>query len=66
MKLDNIPIALMEHPYWCAWSKWDGRKMPINPNTRKLAKANDPGTFADFDCARHCYKSRSYYEGVGV
>lgn len=62
MKLNNIPIELKEHNYWCVWKD---KKIPYNPKTNALAKSNVPDTFADFKTACKALNSGNY-TGLGI
>jgi len=62
---------LKAQPIWVNWryeerKDKDGEikktKPPINPHTGKLAKSNDPKTWADFNSAQ---RAAANYEGVG-
>jgi len=68
MFLDRIPTTLQKHAYWCVWKKFDdGRKMPLNPRTKKGAKPNDETTFTSYNYAKATYElSQGYYSGLGV
>ena len=69
MKLEQVPADLVEHKQWVAWTgekKSNGKmtKIPINPNTGKPAKANDPDTWGSFEEALSC-REREGLQGVG-
>jgi hypothetical protein len=64
----GIPAYLRERPQWVCWSyqeregKWT--KVPIDPNSGRKAKSNDPRTWTDFDTALAAYKGRKL-DGIG-
>lgn len=61
---------LTAHPQWVCWrqvpnpDKPKPDKLPYNPNTDMLAKANDPATWTTFDVAMAAYK-QGRYDGIG-
>lgn len=62
MKLNNIPVELKEHNYWCVWKD---KKIPYNPKTNACVRSNDPDTFADFGTACKALNSGNY-TGLGI
>ena len=66
---ENIPEELMALPQWVTWSGSVGgngklSKIPINPNTGKLAKVNDSDTWGSFDEALSFYQDQGL-QGIG-
>ncbi|MGF6807424.1 hypothetical protein OKW30_002550 [Paraburkholderia sp. Clong3] len=57
VKFGHIPAALKAEPRWCVWKyslneqrrKWG--KTPVDANTLRFAKSNDPATWSDYDTA---------------
>lgn len=47
----GIPDELKQHPSWCVWRGYNGRKIPRCVNDRHNAKLCDPSTLATFDQA---------------
>ena len=64
----NIPDALKHNASFCVWKleKRSGRptKVPYNPKTGAMAKANDPSTFTDFKTAMKAYAIGGW-DGIG-
>jgi primase-polymerase (primpol)-like protein len=56
-----IPAELKALPQWITWftASRDGRptKLPIDPTRGKLARVNDPDTWASFEEALHDYRT---------
>jgi putative DNA primase/helicase len=51
LDLDKIPLELKAFPQWVCYRQ---NKIPVNPKTGDNAKADDPGTWGEFDRAvRH-------------
>jgi len=65
----NIPDELKALPNWVVWKSEvrDGKrtKPPYDPKTGKLAKSNDPRTWATFDVALKAFEGNGH-AGVGV
>lgn len=63
---NKISKEMKEQGRWCVW-KYDEKKskLPFNPKTGRMIKANRKETFADFETACDCYK-RGGYEGLGM
>jgi hypothetical protein len=65
---DGIPAYLRERPQWVCWGyqqregKWT--KVPIDANSGRKAKSNDPATWADFGAALAAYRGRKL-DGIG-
>ena len=47
------------------WVVRDG-KVPYNPLTLKKARANDVGSFADYDMAYEVFNNNSQFDGIGL
>ena len=67
---DNIPQELKEIPQWVTWRYEDRNsskptKIPYNPTNGKLAKVNDPETFAPFNTAVEGAR-QGWYDGIGM
>ena len=67
--LNNIPRELIEFNQWVAWREADRKnqrksKIPINPNTGRSARTNDPSTWGSFEEALERYQQDGL-EGVG-
>jgi hypothetical protein len=67
---DGIPQVLRDTPRWVCWAsvrregKWT--KVPLNPRTGEIAKANDPSTWGTFNQALAFHVShRDQTDGVG-
>ena len=66
---ENIPEELAQRNQWVAWSgekRENGKmtKIPINPNTGKFAKVNDPSTWSSFQKAVE-YLQSNRLNGIG-
>lgn len=71
---DGIPDGMKSIPTWVCFKlhprqKADGSvkwtKLPIDVNTGKMARSNDPGTWASFDDAWAYYEANADIDGVG-
>ena len=63
----NIPEELKELDQWVCWKKSLGpdgklKKIPYDPKTGEFAKANIPGTWADYETAA---AAANNYDGIG-
>ena len=52
--IENVPTELALTPQWVSWSGIVGQngkmsKIPINPQTGRNAKTNDPATWGTFE-----------------
>jgi len=67
--LQHTPAGLRDHAQWVAWKsvERDGKqtKVPVNPHSGELAKANDRSTWGTFEQALHACRTRSGLCGIG-
>lgn len=67
--LQHTPAGLRDHAQWVAWKsvERDGKptKVPVNPHSGELAKANDRSTWGTFEQALTACRTRSGLCGVG-
>lgn len=67
--VDNIPAELKSLPQWVNWTFMvrDGKqtKVPIEPSTRRFAKANDPSTWDSFEAACDTLGRHPNLAGIG-
>jgi len=67
--LQHTPVCLRERAQWVAWKavERDGKqtKVPINPHSGELAKANDKATWGTFDQALAACRMHPGLCGVG-
>ncbi len=67
-KLSNIPAELRNLNQWVAWraEARNGKttKVPVSPNTLRLASSTDPGTWGTFAAAADCV-AQGQASGVG-
>lgn len=65
---ENIPDEMKQRRNWVCWRyvKRGGKttKLPVNPATGRMAKSNDPGTWADFETARRVADTDKF-QGIG-
>lgn len=71
MNYDRLPQDLKDDALFCLWKyeERDGRrtKVPYNPATGERARANDPGTFTNFERAAKVLERRpGLYDGPGI
>jgi hypothetical protein len=68
LKPENIPEELKTLPHWVVW-KWEQRDgkwtKPPYQTTGKLAKSNDPKTWASFEDVLKASENGSEWDGVG-
>lgn len=69
VEFGNIPDELKAMPQWVCWqmNARDGRptKVPIEPSTRRFAKANDPSTWDTYEAACDTLKRHPNLSGIG-
>lgn len=67
--LQHTPASLRDHAQWVAWKsvERDGKftKVPVNPHSGELAKANDRSTWGTFEQSLHACRTRSGLCGIG-
>ena len=60
--------TLRDARQWVCWRKEERKgkatKVPYDPRTGKLARSNDPSTWAGYEEARAAYE-REHYQGLG-
>lgn len=66
-----IPIELQREAEWCLWKKelrpnGSVTKVPYDPKTGKMAKSNDPDTFASYEYAYEVFETEGEYDGMGI
>lgn len=71
MNYDRLPQDLKDDALFCLWKyeERDGRrtKVPYDPATGERARANDPGTFTNFERAAKVLERRpGLYDGPGI
>ncbi len=66
---ENMPNELKQFPNWVCWyvAERNGKptKPPVNPKTLRLAKVEDPQTWATFDQAKEAFSNNLRIFGVG-
>jgi len=68
-QVETIPLPkslddLALQPIWVAWRNEQGKKLPLDPNSRGPAKADDPRTWGNRDAAERLATARN--GGLGV
>jgi hypothetical protein len=67
--LQYAPTSLRERPQWVAWKVVEragkSTKVPVNPHSGELARANDKSTWGSFEQALNACRTRSGLCGVG-
>lgn len=67
--LHYAPTSLRERPQWVAWKVVEragkSTKVPVNPHSGELARANDKSTWGSFEQALNACRTRSGLCGVG-
>ena len=62
----GIPNELKQHPSWCVWRAFDGRKIPRKVDDTGNAKLSDPATLASFDEALAAYERPLFQSFAGL
>lgn len=66
---EQVPAGLRSHDSWICWrvATRDGEptKLPVDPTTGDMAKANDPDTWADFRTAVGYHNQADDTDGIG-